>query len=241
MSDQHIFLNDITISSLTEINKLNTLRVKSFTCNRLNITDLLGGPLEIVDTMVINNCYQLKSLKGCVDSVKEFTLQNCESIDNIKNGPTHVNMYRLDFCPNLKSLKGAPQKTKTFTCTHLPIRTLKHCPRYIKHVLSAYDCNELEYLNCEVEYTKELALSRCRNIKSFNNAWKHIKSCRIIYLFENDTTNGLIDLMRISDLTQIHSDNAAHTLLSTFLPVKSMSSIMQCQIQLKQTFPDINL
>ena len=155
----------------------------------------------------------LKSLKGCPPEVCSLDCYHT-AIQSLEHGPKKARIIFCDRAINLTSLKGCPDRLTKLDCSMTQLKTLKYGPKHVEEL--------------RVNRNPQLILDQ---------VWKDIQNCtRYHQAGLINISSGLLGLLRIRNLKLIGPNTYDLTkplqIISKYVPVISMSSIMQCRQEL---------
>lgn len=144
-----------------------------------DITELTNRIFEfgtINGDFIINDCVNLKSLKGGPKRVKEdFSCNYCEKLESFEYAPKYVGKnFHADYCDNLKSLKGLPKKVESISLVACKLITnLEYICDANEYILDGCpNLKSLEGLPTSHEYS--LSISNCKKLKSLKGCGRKI-------------------------------------------------------------------
>ncbi|NBO36008.1 hypothetical protein EBU91_00450 [bacterium] len=105
-----------------------------FDCSGTSISNLTGGPKNIVTKYIVNNCPNLTSLEGAPEEVVEFECLNNPNLKNLVGSPRKVREFRCD--ESIDSFSGCPEEvTRSFECkNNNKLQTLVSLQKNLKKI-----------------------------------------------------------------------------------------------------------
>ena len=186
--------------------------------NRADLIEVLQSiNLDFLTELEIDDSLKLISLRGCPKQIDHFACYS-SSITTLEHGPKIAKTYSCSLNKNLASLKGAPDKVKRFYCSDTNITSLQYCPQ---EAFSFQCCNNPQLI--------------------LRNVWKHLHRCKTYKQTGHiHKESGLLGLLRIKDLNQIRlrgldmigSPSIQMSIVSKYVPLKTMSDIIHCKHKL---------
>ncbi len=150
-----------------------------------DITELTNGFFEfgvINGDFIINDCINLKTLKGCPKKVKgDFLCCYCKDLKSFEQAPHEIEgNFSADGC-RITTLKGLPKRVKNISlsqCSNLI--NLDYIPDADEYVLS--DCIKLKSLKgLPQDHEYSLDVSGCEKLKTLEGCGKNIGYLSIDY------------------------------------------------------------
>ena len=208
-------IQNIKISSLTDIEGLQETKPQSLILTNLPIKNFKGTP-KSTKIVHAHNCRKLKSCEGLSPNVHKLTIGLHTPITNLK-GLTNNDEYEELIINNgiFERWTGHTIKKAEF----IEINSAK-----------------LESLNYCVPDVTSLMLYDCVHI-NLSNCWKPFKRVyELSFHFTSDNLNPtpVLGLMRIPQLKLFSPapGDPVLKIISKYIPLKSMSNIMHCKQEL---------
>lgn len=160
-----------------------------------DITELTNGLFEfgtINGDFIINDCSNLKSLKGGPREVKrDFLCCYCKNLESFEYSPKNVDgCFEANYCVNITSLKGLPKRVKSLSLSRCDgLTDLEYISDADEYILdNCKNLKSLKGLPSNHEYS--LNISNCKKIKSLKGCNKKIGYLDIIKCSLNDFNGG---------------------------------------------------
>ena len=167
-----------------------------------------------ISRLEVRHCIFLTDFAGCPDLIDTLYGYDNSSITTLEGMGSHVSTILLDTHPALITLQGCPRKVDALTCTHSSLQSLQNGPQIVDTTLN-------------VSFNPHLIIK---------DVWTHVNKC-LIYIQHGNLPprSGLLGLLRIPNLHRVsfHDDDLTN-IINSFLPLKTMSSILCCKQNLKQ-------
>ena len=186
--------------------------------NKIYLTNDTISLEEIDEKLDDNRSYEihgasvenLKTLKGCPENITLLYLCNSK-LTTLEYCSENVNILYLYGNRKLKTLKGCPTYMTTLQCSNSRLESLVDGPKGLDWII--------------VDNNPQLIL---------NDVWKHLQGCRT---YEQEgrihKDSGVLGLLRIPNIERIKADNNTPLkIVNTFLPLMTMSAILQCKQKL---------
>ena len=163
-----------------------------------------------IQHLICSNCNNLVSLKGCPNQLKTLSL-SFTGLETFEFCPSNVNIIFVYKCPRLQTLKGIPQQLITLSLWGTPIKSLDDISISIKN---------------------DFVISKCPNL-TFRQIWKNIRESKRCGLrLKINQKIHLLGFLRIAALQSMQGDDERIDIINKYLPVMTMSSILQCKQEL---------
>ena len=146
----HVFVNNKSITSLTNgLFRWGNVE-GNFTCGYTQITSLEGAPKEVGKNFDCSGCNNLKTLGGAPEKVGgDFWCNACGGLETLEGAPEKVGgEFECSGCNNLKTLEGAPKKIGGYFCCSYckNITSLKGAPEKVGGGFYCKKCEKLTSL-----------------------------------------------------------------------------------------------
>ena len=146
----------------------------------------------------------------------------------------YVYWFSCDNIP-LQTLIGCPIHVHTIVLKKLSIKNLIGCPKKIKTLYLANN-QKIRTFKCHVEYVNTVELENLPFVR-FTNIWKYFKICNTISVrYVTLNLNDCINILRVNGLQRFYDNNLIGDIMSKYVPVTSMSSILQFQQEYNKYF-----
>lgn len=170
----------------------------------------LPFPFKDVDTEFnIEKGCKLKSLVGVPKTCESFCVwqEGLDGVTNLVGGPEEVEeSYTVQLCDSLTSTAGLPKSMAggrlELTCEHL--EDFSHLPKELRTLVIGHSPHftheDFKHLPSQMA---ELDFSMLKNLHSFHNLSKYVKSLHKLGLFEVKINSSILSLALINNLKEV--------------------------------------
>ena len=178
--DGDVFLKKDSPSITLDCFEFGTIRGNFNITHNTNIVDLYGFPKKISGVVIIANCPNLKSLRGCPKKANWFECSRCSSLESLEGCPEEVTYdFHCTVCTSLKSLEYAPKKVGSdFDCSYcVSLTTLEGAPKTVGGDFDCSYCSSLESLEGAPRWVKNnFKCNSCTKLKNLKGCPERIKN-----------------------------------------------------------------
>ncbi len=208
-----IIMTNTNLTSLKGFPGMDVLpELKDITIDMNPFKSLEGLPKNFTGDLLINDCGNLKNLKGCPPQLREIYL-NGSGLESFEGGPVEVKAFTAEHMAKLKTLKGFPKIVREWA--HLSADLIKEFD---------CECDNVEMLT--IDFPVE-------NLKNFHKAFKRVVSLSI---YGDDIKSHILSLMLVKNLKEVILINGGDVLneaidiVNDHLPNDTgMDGLLACQ------------
>lgn len=129
-----------------------------------------------VKDFIIDDCEDLKTLKGAPEKVDFFVINGCPSLEDLTYAPKQIHEFHLETCGGLTSLTGFPNVCDILILAELPsLKSLEGLPKNIGKDLWIDTCDSLtNFVGAPKTIGRDFRCTWCDNLVSLEGVPQEI-------------------------------------------------------------------